>query len=65
MWKEERSATLTATTDAAAEMRSAGITPGGMSADMSAQDAEAPEDMAAAAEPGAEGEAPPAETPAQ
>jgi len=65
MWKEERGATLTTSTDAAAEMRSAGITPGGMSADMGAQDEEAPEDLAAAAEPGAEGAAPPAETPAQ
>ncbi len=63
MWKEERGATLTTSTDAAAEMRSAGITPGGMSADIGAQDEEAPEDMAAAA--GQEGEAPPAETPAQ
>jgi hypothetical protein len=63
MWKEERGATLTTSTDAAAEMRSAGITPGGMSADMSAQDAEAPEELAA--EAGQEGEAPPAETPAQ
>ncbi len=63
MWKEERGATLASATDAAAEMRSAGITPGGMSADMGSQDEEAPEDLAAAA--GQEGEAPPAETPAQ
>jgi hypothetical protein len=63
MWKEERGATLASATDAAAEMRSAGITPGGMTADMGAQDEEAPEDLAAAA--GQEGEAPSAETPAQ
>jgi hypothetical protein len=57
MWKEENGANLAALTDAAAEMRTAGITPGGMAADISAQDAEAPEDMAAAAEAGAEGAA--------
>jgi hypothetical protein len=50
MWKEENGANLAALTDAAAEMRTAGITPGGMAADIGAQDAEAPEDMAAAAE---------------
>jgi hypothetical protein len=65
MWKEERGTSLAAPLDAAAEMRSAGITPGGMAADTAGQDAEAPEDMAAAAEPGAEGGAPAAETPAQ
>jgi hypothetical protein len=62
MWKEERGATLTTSTDAAAEMRSAGITPGGIAADIGAQDVEAPEDMAAASQ---EGEASPAEPPAQ
>ena len=56
MWKEERGATLAPTGDAATEMRSAGITPGGMAADQADQEAEAPEDMAAAAEGGAEGE---------
>jgi hypothetical protein len=35
-------------------MRSAGITPGGMTADTAAAEAEAPPDMAAAAEGGAE-----------
>ena len=65
MWKEENGGKLSAATDAAAELRSAGITPGGIAADAGSQDAEAPEDMAAAAEPGAEGEAVPAETPAQ
>jgi hypothetical protein len=68
LWREEQGARLAPATDAAAEMRSAGITPGGMSADLGAQAAEAPEDMAAAAEAGAtgeEGEAAPAEAPAQ
>jgi hypothetical protein len=63
MWKEERGAALAPATDAAAEMRTAGITPGGMAADAAGQDAEAPEDMAAEAELGAE--AAPAETPVQ
>jgi hypothetical protein len=49
--------------DAGAEMRSAGITPGGMATDVAGQDAEAAPDMAAAAEAGA-AEAP-AEPPAQ
>jgi hypothetical protein len=66
LWREENGAKLTAQTDAAAEMRSAGITPGGIAADMGDQTAEAPADMAAAAETGAEGaEAAPAEPPAQ
>jgi hypothetical protein len=68
MWREEQGARLTPITDAASEMRSAGITPGGMAADLGAQTAEAPEDMAAAAEAGAagaEGEAASAEAPAQ
>jgi hypothetical protein len=68
MWREEQGARLTPTTDSAAEMRSAGITPGGMAADLGAQTAEAPEDMAAAAEAGAtgaEGDTASAEAPAQ
>jgi len=67
LWREERGATLQAATDSAAEMRSAGITPGGMAADMGAQDALAPDDMAAAAEAGAgdEAAAAPVEPPAQ
>ena len=55
MWKEENGGKLTPSNDAAGDMRSMGITPGGMSSDMADQSAEAPEDMAAAAEPGAEG----------
>ena len=50
LWREEQGARLAPATDSAAEMRSAGITPGAMSADLGAQSAEAPADMAAAAE---------------
>jgi hypothetical protein len=50
LWREENGDKLTATTDSAAELRSAGITPGGLAADLGSQEAEAPEDMAAAAE---------------
>jgi hypothetical protein len=66
MWREENGANLKTEQDSAGQMRSAGITPGGLAADMGTQDAEAPADMAAAAEPGAEGvEAAPAEAPVQ
>jgi hypothetical protein len=68
MWREEQGANLAPATDAGSEMRSAGITPGGMAADLGSQTAEAPEEMAAAAEAGAvgaEGEAIPQEAPAQ
>jgi hypothetical protein len=68
MWREEQGANLTSATDASGEMRSAGITPGGMAADLGSQTANAPDDMAAAAEAGAadaEGEAIPQEAPAQ
>jgi hypothetical protein len=65
MWKEERGAALMAATDAAAEMRTAGITPGGMAADVGTQDAEAPEDMAAQADPNAAGAEASTETPVQ
>ena len=68
LWKEENGGNLKPSSDAAAEMRGAGITPGGISADLGAQDAEAPEDMAAAAAAGAEAapgtEAAPAQPPA-
>lgn len=47
MWKEENTGDGQEDGDAASEMRGAGVTPGGMEADMSVQDAEAPEDMAA------------------
>jgi hypothetical protein len=66
LWREENGDNLKSEPDSQSQLRSAGITPGGISADMGAQDAEAPEDLAAAAEPGAEGqEAAPAEPPAQ
>ncbi len=66
LWREENGATLTPVGDAASEMRGVGITPGGMAGDLAGQDAEAPEDMAAAAEmPADGGEAPPAEAPVQ
>jgi hypothetical protein len=66
MWRQENGSNLKGDIDASSQLRSAGITPGGLAADMGTQDAEAPEDMAAAAQPGAEGqEAAPAEPPAQ
>jgi hypothetical protein len=63
MWREENGDKVKAEADAASQLRSAGITPGGMAADVAGQDAEAPEDMAAAAaaEGGETGEVPPAE----
>jgi hypothetical protein len=57
LWREENGANLRPSLDAQSELRSSGITPGGMSADVGSQEAEAPLDMAAAAE------APAAETP--
>ncbi len=49
--------------DAAGQMRSVGITPSGTQTDMAGQTAEAPEE--APADAGVEGEAAPAEQPAQ
>ena len=63
LWREENGANLQPPADAAGEMRSAGITGGGLAADMGDQTAEAPADMAAAAEAGAA--APAEEPPAQ
>ena len=61
LWREENGSNLTPTDDAAGDLRSAGVTPGGMAAEAGGQDAEAPDDLAAqAAEPGAEPEAAPA-----
>jgi hypothetical protein len=57
LWREENGANLRPSSDAQSELRGMGVTPGGMSADVGAQEAEAPLDMAAAAE------APAAETP--
>ena len=65
LWREENGANLQSEPDTQSQMRSAGITPGGIAGDLSAQDAEAPEEMAdAAAAEG--GEVPPApEAPVQ
>jgi len=61
---EEQGSNIKPPTDAATELRAAGITPGGMAAETAGQEAEAPPDMAAAAEaPAAEPAA--AEAPAQ
>jgi hypothetical protein len=65
LWREENGSNLKAEADAGSQLRSAGITPGGLSADMGAQEAQAPEDLAAAAEPGTTDAAAPAEPPAQ
>jgi hypothetical protein len=63
MWREENGDKILTAADAAAQLRSAGVTPGGMESDLASQDAEAPEDMAAgAAELG--GETPPGGAPA-
>ena len=58
LWRQENGSTLKPAADSAGELRSAGITPGGMAADAGAQATEAPEDMAAAAEAEAPAEAP-------
>jgi hypothetical protein len=57
MWREEAGEQLAPVADAAGEMRTAGITPGGMSAEQAGQDEMAPEDMAAQVEAGADGDA--------
>jgi hypothetical protein len=63
MWKEENGGKLN-TANAAGELRSVGVTPGAIGAEMGGQEAEAPADMAAAAEAGAEGGEAPAAEPA-
>ena len=50
-WKEENGAKIAADLDAAAEMRSVGVSPAGISADMASSAAEAPDDLAAQAAP--------------
>jgi len=50
LWLEEQGANLQPATDAAGEMRTAGITPAGIAADAADQSAEAPEEVAATAE---------------
>jgi hypothetical protein len=54
LWREENGGKLTSS-NAAGELRSVGVTPGAMGAEIGAQDAEAPPEMAAGAEAGAEG----------
>jgi hypothetical protein len=62
LWREENAGNLKPPSDASGEMRSAGITPGGISAEAGDQSAEAPVDMAAAADTGAAAEpVPPAQ----
>jgi hypothetical protein len=53
LWREENGQNLKSEIDAGSQLRSAGITPGGLAADLGSQEAEAPDDMAAAAEQGA------------
>lgn len=55
LWREENGAKLKSSTDAGGELRSAGVTPSAISTDMASQNAEAPPEMAAQAEAGAEG----------
>jgi hypothetical protein len=57
LWREENSGNLKPPPNASGELRSVGISPGEISAEAGAVDAEAPPDMAAAAEAGA-GDAP-------
>jgi hypothetical protein len=54
LWREENGAKLQPVGDAAGELRGIGVTPGAVSAEMGDQSAEAPADMAAAAEASAE-----------
>jgi len=60
LWREERGSVLKSPTDAAGELRSAGITPGAISADAGTQTADASPGMAAAAEQGDAETEPPA-----
>ncbi len=54
LWREENGLNLQGEIPPATQLRSAGITPGGIAADLGSQEAEAPADMAAAAEPAGE-----------
>jgi hypothetical protein len=54
LWREENGANLTAPADAQSQLRGIGVTPGGLAADVGGQEEEAPLDMAAAAELGAD-----------
>ena len=53
LWKEEQGNNLVPAPDSSGSLRSVGVSPGGIAAEQAGQDAEAPEDMAAAAEAGA------------
>jgi len=62
LWKEENTGKLSSTSDSAGQMRSIGVTPGNVQADMADLTAEAPEDMAdAAAEEPIDAEVPPSQ----
>ena len=66
LWREENGATLKPKIDPSQDLRSVGVSAGGLAADAAGQDAEAAPEMAAAAEAGAAGEeAPAAEAPIQ
>ena len=64
LWREEQGNNLKAPVDSGTALRSVGVTPGGIQAEVEGQGEEAPPDMAAAAEQPAAAETPPA-TPAQ
>jgi hypothetical protein len=53
LWREEQGNNLVPPADSTGSLRSVGVSPGGIAAEQAGQDAEAPEDMAAAAEAGA------------
>jgi hypothetical protein len=53
LWREEQGNNLVPAPDSSGSLRSVGVSPGGIAAEQEGQDAEAPEDMAAAAEAGA------------
>jgi hypothetical protein len=59
MWQEENGDKVQPTDDASSQMRSVGVTPGGIQTDMSDQSAEAPEGMATDAANAADESAPP------
>jgi hypothetical protein len=58
LWKEENGGKLSPTGDAAGDLRGVGVSPGAVSGEMADQTAEAPPDMAAAAETTATGAEP-------
>jgi hypothetical protein len=67
LWREENATNLKPPADSQSQLRSVGVSAGGIAAEASGQEAEAPLDMAAAAEGGAEAgaEAAPAVEPTQ